>query len=130
MGSDAIRCHVGPTIGSQEWTAQNAETQALIAANQASDWADSALSDLRAANSAKANGWLDQVADHIASARRNARGTRDFANKAKGLAELATKSDPDSVSAVNAAKSAQEADTFATAAEMAAAKAAQLSPTI
>ncbi|VEE72852.1 hypothetical protein [Yersinia pseudotuberculosis] len=125
MGTGAIPCHTGPTIGSKEWEAQNAESRARVASAQASDWADSALSDLREAKSAKANGWSDQVADHIANARRNARGTRDFANTAKGLAELATKSDPDSASAVNAAKFAQEADAFATTAEMAAAEAAQ-----
>ncbi|VXC97945.1 hypothetical protein YERSI8AC_260006 [Enterobacterales bacterium 8AC] len=130
MGTDAIPCHAGPTIGSKEWEAQNAASHARVAENQASDWADSALSDLRAAKSAQANAWLDQVADHIASARRHAHGSRGFADKAKRLAELAAKSAPDSTDAMDAAKSAQEADNHAIEAERAAAEAAQLSLTI
>ncbi|MFV0549336.1 MAG: hypothetical protein ACK5M5_11560 [Limnobaculum xujianqingii] len=106
--------------------AEEAASRAQVAASQASDWADSTLSDLRNARSAKANGWSDQVADHIASARQNARGTRDFANTAKGLAEWATTNAPNSASTKDVVKFAQDADSFATSAEKAAAEAKQL----
>ncbi|HDS5413468.1 TPA: hypothetical protein QHU45_003063 [Escherichia coli] len=117
MGKKGLLCQDGPTIGSAEWKLSSAENEARHAANQASDWANSALSDLSLFRQAIDSGWIEQAQENIASANKNAKGARQFANKAVKAAKTANEIDSNSASAKNASMYAKNADALASKAE-------------
>jgi len=127
MGKKGLLCHDGPTIGSREWKLLDAENEAKHAASQASEWSDDALSDLRAVKEEADHGWWNQVEDSIVSVKRNASGSRNFANVAAKAANMAKKLGPNTESAKSAESYAQKANISARKAESAFLEAEKLS---